>query len=41
VVIGWALAGESLSAGAVLATVVIIAAVAVAVSERPPTAASS
>jgi drug/metabolite transporter (DMT)-like permease len=41
VVIGWALAGESLSAGAVLATVVIIAAVAVAVSERTPAAASS
>jgi drug/metabolite transporter (DMT)-like permease len=36
VVIGWAVAGESLSAGAVLATVVIVAAVAVAVSERAP-----
>jgi drug/metabolite transporter (DMT)-like permease len=34
VVIGWALAGESLSAGAVVASAVIVVAVAVAVSER-------
>jgi drug/metabolite transporter (DMT)-like permease len=34
VVLGWALAGESLTAGAVVASAVIVAAVAVAVSER-------
>jgi drug/metabolite transporter (DMT)-like permease len=34
VVLGWAVAGESLTAGAVLASAVIVAAVAVAVSER-------
>jgi drug/metabolite transporter (DMT)-like permease len=34
VVLGWGLAGESLSVGAVLASVVILVAVAVAVSER-------
>jgi drug/metabolite transporter (DMT)-like permease len=34
VLLGWGLAGESLSVGAVLASVVIVAAVAVAVSER-------
>jgi drug/metabolite transporter (DMT)-like permease len=34
VVLGWAVGDESLSAGAVLATLVIVAAVAVAVSER-------
>jgi drug/metabolite transporter (DMT)-like permease len=41
VALGWAVGDESLSAGAVLATLVIIAAVAVAVSERerPPAAA--
>lgn len=36
VVLGWAIAGESLSAGAVIASAVIVAAVAVAVSEREP-----
>ncbi len=36
VVLGWALAGESLTAGAVIATAVIVVAVAVAVSEREP-----
>ncbi len=36
VVLGWALAGESLTAGAVIASAVIVAAVAVAVSEREP-----
>jgi drug/metabolite transporter (DMT)-like permease len=35
VVLGWAVAGEHLSAGTLLATAVIIAAVAVAVSDRP------
>jgi drug/metabolite transporter (DMT)-like permease len=34
VVLGWAVAGESLTAGAVIASAVIVAAVAVAVSER-------
>jgi drug/metabolite transporter (DMT)-like permease len=34
VVLGWAIAGESLTAGAVVASAVIVAAVAVAVSER-------
>jgi drug/metabolite transporter (DMT)-like permease len=34
VILGWGLAGESLSVGAVLASVVILVAVAVAVSER-------
>jgi drug/metabolite transporter (DMT)-like permease len=34
VVLGWAVAGESLTAGAVVASAVIVAAVAVAVSER-------
>ncbi len=36
VVLGWALAGESLTAGAVVASAVIVVAVAVAVSEREP-----
>ncbi len=36
VVLGWAVAGESLTAGAVVASAVIVAAVAVAVSEREP-----
>jgi drug/metabolite transporter (DMT)-like permease len=36
VVLGWAVAGESLTAGAVIASAVIVAAVAVAVSERDP-----
>jgi drug/metabolite transporter (DMT)-like permease len=36
VVLGWALAGESLTAGAVIASAVIVVAVAVAVSEREP-----
>jgi drug/metabolite transporter (DMT)-like permease len=35
VVLGWAVAGEHLSAGTLLATAVIIGAVAVAVSDRP------
>ena len=35
VVLGWAVAGESLSPGTLLATAVIIGAVAVAVSDRP------
>jgi drug/metabolite transporter (DMT)-like permease len=39
VVLGWALAGESLTAGAVVASAVIVAAVAVAVSERETAAA--
>lgn len=39
VALGWAVGDESLSAGAVLATLVIIAAVAVAVSERDRAAA--
>jgi drug/metabolite transporter (DMT)-like permease len=39
VVLGWALAGESLTAGALVATAVIVLAVAVAVSEREPAAA--
>jgi drug/metabolite transporter (DMT)-like permease len=34
VLLGWGIAGESLSVGAVLASIVIVAAVAVAVSER-------
>jgi drug/metabolite transporter (DMT)-like permease len=37
VVLGWAVAGEHLSAGTLLATAVIIGAVAVAVSDRPRT----
>jgi drug/metabolite transporter (DMT)-like permease len=40
VALGWAVGDESLSAGAVLATLVIIAAVAVAVSERERTVQS-
>jgi drug/metabolite transporter (DMT)-like permease len=40
VALGWAVGDESLSAGAVLATLVIIAAVAVAVSERDRAAAA-
>ncbi len=39
VVLGWAIAGESLTAGALLASAVIVAAVAVAVSERETTPA--
>jgi len=35
VLLGWAVAGESLSPGTLLATAVIIGAVAVAVSDRP------
>jgi threonine/homoserine efflux transporter RhtA len=35
VVLGWAVAGEHLSAGTLLATAVIIGAVAMAVSDRP------
>jgi drug/metabolite transporter (DMT)-like permease len=34
VLIGWAIAGETLSAGAIVATVVIVGAVAIAVAER-------
>ncbi len=46
VLLGWAVAGESLSPGTLLATAVIIGAVAVAVSDRPrpqlePSAASA
>jgi drug/metabolite transporter (DMT)-like permease len=36
VLLGWAVAGEALSPGTLLATAVIIGAVAVAVSDRPP-----
>lgn len=39
VVLGWAVAGESLTAGALIASAVIVAAVAVAVSERETTPA--
>ena len=36
VLLGWAVAGEALSPGTLLATAVIIGAVAVAVPDRPP-----
>lgn len=41
VVLGWALAGESLTVGAVIASAVIVLAVAVAVSEREPAPVSA
>jgi len=41
VVLGWALAGESLTVGAVVASAVIVLAVAVAVSEREPAPVSA